>query len=224
MSQLDDQFDVLSNTLRKLPEEILRLNYFIREIYEPEEGISNVETACVNVFNSIYGMMCVLKDSGAIDSIYEDNAITTVLCIRHVLQHKTSRIKNNLRDAFNRSIDGKALLVKYNDSELGTFAPLLYINAAWLQDEIADSNNAKRLASINTFWCLDRIKHQVETRVDGKWSNTYICAMSLITEAVRSIVVKYGGFFSPAGFDSGVYYDHFKKVGRINPSDYGIIN
>lgn len=79
MSKLNDQFDVLSNTLRLLPEEIMRLGYFINEINEPEEGISNVEVACVNVFNNIYVMMCALKDEKVVSSIYEHDAITTIL-------------------------------------------------------------------------------------------------------------------------------------------------
>ena len=49
MTKINEQFDVLSNTLRLLPEEISRLDYFIRKIDDPEEGISNVEVACVYV-------------------------------------------------------------------------------------------------------------------------------------------------------------------------------
>jgi len=53
MSKLSEQFDVLSNTLRLLAEELLQLMYCIQEINEPEEGISNVEVACINVFNNV---------------------------------------------------------------------------------------------------------------------------------------------------------------------------
>jgi hypothetical protein len=53
MSKLNDQFDVLSNTLRLLLEELMRLGYFINEVNDPEEGISNVEVACVNVLNNM---------------------------------------------------------------------------------------------------------------------------------------------------------------------------
>ena len=60
MSSPSEQFDVLSNALRVFPEEILRLNYFINKVNDPEEGISNIEIACVNVFNQLYGMMCAL--------------------------------------------------------------------------------------------------------------------------------------------------------------------
>ena len=35
MTKLSEQFDVLSNTLRLLPEELMRLKYFIQEINEP---------------------------------------------------------------------------------------------------------------------------------------------------------------------------------------------
>ena len=118
MSKLDEQFDVLSNNLRLLPEAIIRLNYFIREIGEPEEGISNVEAAYVNVFNSLYGMMSVLKEEGIVTSIYEHDAITTVLCIRHVLAHQSGRPKNNLRDAWSKSISAPPTLIKYSVSDL----------------------------------------------------------------------------------------------------------
>src|SRR4051812_32678261 len=92
MSKLSEQFDVLSNTLRLLPEELLRLQYFVQEISKPEEGISNVEIACVNVFNNVYGIMCSIKDCGAVSSIYGHDAITTLLCIRHILQHQSGRL------------------------------------------------------------------------------------------------------------------------------------
>ena len=50
MNSPSEQFDVLSNALRVFPEEIFRLNYFIGKVNDPEEGISNIEIACVNVF------------------------------------------------------------------------------------------------------------------------------------------------------------------------------
>ena len=79
MSKLSEQFDVLSHTLRLLAEELLQLKYYIQELSEPEEGISNVEVACINVFNNIYGVMNSIKDIGAASSIYSHDAITTIL-------------------------------------------------------------------------------------------------------------------------------------------------
>jgi hypothetical protein len=223
MSNLNDQFDVLSNTLRLLPEEMMRLGYFINEINEPEEGISNVEVACVNVFNNIYGMMCALKDEGTVDSIYEHDAITTILCIRHILQHQSGRLKNNLRDAWSRNIDGTPVLLKYNVSDPGMLDPPLYINVAWFQDGISKSNNKKRLPAINKFWNLEAIKQQVVASYHQSWNSTYVCVMALITEAVRKIVTEYGKVIAASGYDSNVYLDHFKTIKAINTEDYGII-
>ena len=223
MSKLNEQFDVLSNTLRLLPEEIMRLGYFIKEIHEPEEGISNVEVACVNVFNNIYGMMCALKDEGVVQSIYEHEAITTILCIRHILQHQSGRLRNNLRDAWEKNIRGEPVLIKYNVSDPSMSDPPLYINVMWFQEGVAKSHHAKRLPVINNFWNLEAIKQQVDASPHGSWESTYVCAMALITEAVRRIATEYGGVMSGSGYDSDVYLEHFQTVNPINTEDYGII-
>ena len=223
MSKLSEQFDVLSNTLRLLPEELLRLKYFIQEINEPEEGISNVEIACVNVFNNVYGVMCSIKEGGAASSIYGHDAINTILCIRHILQHQSGRLKNNLRDAWSRKIDGAPALIKYSVSDPDMPDPPFYINVKWFQDGIAKSNNSQRLPKINAFWKLDAIKSQVEASSHSSWAATYVCAMTLITEAVRTIVAEYGHLMSAAGFDSDVYLEHFRLIKPVNTSDYGII-
>ena len=144
MSKLSEQFDVLSNTLRLLAEELLQLKYYIQELSEPEEGISNVEVACINVFNNIYGVMNSIKDIGAASSIYSHDAITTILCIRHILQHQSGRLKNNLRDAWSRSIDGTPALIKYSVSHSDMLDLPFYINVAWFQGGIAKSNTTLR--------------------------------------------------------------------------------
>lgn len=223
MTKLNEQFDVLSNTLRLLPEELLRLNYFIREINEPEEGISNVEAACTNVFNNIYGIMCALKDDGAFASMYEHDAISTILCIRHILQHQPGRLKNNLRDAWSRSITGTPALIRYSVSDPEMPELPFYINVAWFQDGVAKSNNSKRLSKINAFWKLNAIRQQVEASPHGDWTAAYVCAMTLITEAVRTIVAEYGHLISAAGYDSSVYLKSFKTLKPIDTGDYGIL-
>jgi hypothetical protein len=223
MTKLHEQFDVLSNALRVLPEEILRLDYLAREIEEPEEGISNIEVACVNVFNNIYGVMCALKNQGAITSIYDHVAVNTILCIRHVLQHQSGRLKNNLRDAWSKGIAGTPALIKYNVSNPQTPDAPFYINVAWLQAGIANSNNSKKLPEINAFWRLDAIKQQVEASSHASWAATYICTMTLITEAVRTIVAEYGQLISATGYDSTVYLEHFKAVDAVDADDYGIV-
>jgi len=219
----DEQFDVLSNTLRMLPEEILRLNYFIKEIDEPEEGISNVEIACLNVLNNIYGLMCSLKEEGATNSIYEHPSIATVLCIRHILQHQSGRIRNNLRDAYSGNHGKRPALIKFNVSDQKKFDSPFYISVQWFQEGIANSNNAKRLTGINEYLNLHRIQQQVEASPSCSWKNTYICAMALITEAVREIVFHYRNHFDPIGYDSTVYYEHFSDLVPLNTSDYAVI-
>jgi hypothetical protein len=214
-----EQFDVLSNTLRVLPEEAFRLSYFLKEINEPEEGISNIEIACVNVFNQIYGMMCSLKEDGHISSIYDSDAITTILCIRHVLQHQSGRIRNNLRDTLNKRIKKIPVLVQFNTA--GDDFPF-FINIDWIQTSIKTSNNAKKLPLINAYWNLDKIKMDVE-KSSNLWESSYICVMPIITEAIRQIVMHYGGNFTPSGYDSQVYYDHFSNMPPVNADNYKII-
>ncbi len=210
-----EQFDVLSNALRIFPEEIYRLNYFFHEVHDPEEGISNIEIACVNVFNQLYGMMCTLKDNGHINSIYEHDAITTILCIRHVLQHKGGRIKNNLRDSLNKQISKKVALIDYSASDSDIFC----INASWFQTGIQESNNAHRLSAINSYLRLERIQIDLE-KLAIPLTDSYFCIFPLITEAVRQLCINYSSHFSPAGFDSDVYYSHFLEIDPISTDDY----
>lgn len=224
MTKLNEQFDVLANALRVLPEQMMRLSYFIHEIDEPEEGISNVEIACVNVFNNIYGLMCILKNEGKTGSIYEHDAISTMLCIRHVLQHQSGRLKNCLRDAWSMNFASAPMLVKYNVSDPHTMDAPLYVNIDWFQRGIASNAKiSKKLTKINAFWNLDEIRRQVEASPSGRWSAAYICAMTMIAEAVRKIVAEYGTLISATGYDSDVYLSHFREVAAVNTNDYGIV-
>lgn len=224
MTNLNEQFDVLSNALRLLPEELFRLNYFINEIHEAEEGISNIEVACISVFNNIYGIMCALKEEGACASIYEHDAVTTILCIRHVLQHQTGRLKNNLRDAWSKKVAGSYALIKYSASDPEVLDQPFFINVSWFQDAISKSNNARKLQCINSFWKFEVIKEKLEGLPEMKWEVVYVCATSLLTEAVRVIVKEYGGFISAAGCDSRVYLEHFKNIKPIDPEDFKIFS
>lgn len=223
MNNSSEQFDVLSNALRVLPEEILRLNYFLKEVNDPEEGISNIEIACVNVFNQLYGMMCTLKDGGHTNSIYEHQAITAILCMRHVLQHKAGRIKNNLRDAFRNEAQKNLALINYNASDEGMVIMPFYISTSWLQEGIQSSNNSNRLPLINSYLNLSQIEIDLGN-LSIPLSNSYLGIMPLITEAVRQLCVNYGTFFKPTGFDSKVYYTHFLNANEINTQDYAIAN
>ncbi len=114
-------------------------------------------------------------------------------------------------------------LVKYNVSDPKMPDPPFYISVAWFQEGIANSNNSKRLVKINEFWKFDQIKNKVENTPHGSWDSTYVCAMALISEAVRTIIIEYGPSISAAGYDSDVYLEHFKNINAINPHDYGVI-
>lgn len=200
------------------------MNYFIQEIGEPEEGISNIELACVNVFNGFYGLMSALKAEGAAASIYEHDAITTLLCIRHVLAHQSGRLKNNLRDAWSKSIPASPTLIKYNVSDPEMPDAPLYVNVAWFQDGLAENAKfSKKLATINAFWKFDTIKQKVEDLPHSNWASAYVCAMTLITEAVRQLVVEYGSLIAASGYDSNVYLEHFRSVNAVDTSDFGLI-
>lgn len=223
MLKLNEQFDVLSNTLRVFPEEVMRLNYFINELNDPEEGIGNIEIACLNVFNNIYGLMCALKEEGATASIYEHDAITTALCIRHILQHQSGRLGNNLRDAFTKQIKGTAILVKYNVSNPDVADQPFFINLSWLQEGISNSNNAKRLEKINKFWNFPTIRKHVEASGIGNWRSTYVCSMSLIKEAVRTIFAEYSEYLTVTSYDSKIYFNYFKSVKPVLTADYGLV-
>jgi hypothetical protein len=216
-----EQFEVLSNSLRVLQEEILRLNYFLHEVNDPDEGISNIEIACVNVFNQFYGMMCTLKENGHISSIYEHDAITTILCIRHVLQHQGGKIKNNLRDALKSQEIKNLALVNYGVLNAESIVMPFYVSAPWLLDGIQSSNNAKRLLSIESYLKIEKIKSDID-RLSISLAATYIGVMPLITEAMRQLCTNYGSYFGPTGYDSDVYYLHFRVVIPINTNDYAI--
>lgn len=120
-------------------------------------------------------MMCALKDAGVTESIYEHDAISTILCIRHILQHQSGRIKNNLRDAFYKCVNGAPVLIKYNISDPNMPDAPLYISVSWFQEGIANSNNSKRLAKINEFWQLNKIKQEIESSSHGSWEGSYVC-------------------------------------------------
>ncbi|MDS1994057.1 hypothetical protein [Vibrio parahaemolyticus] len=219
MSKCSEQFDVLSNSLRVLPEEALRLGYFFNDINDPEEGISNIELATVNVLNQFYGMMLSLKDSGVISSIYGDDAINTVLCIRHVLQHQSGRIKNNLRDAFNNSLPEQVALVNYSISGEPMRDFPLYLNLGWMLDEINSSNNARKLPSIKALWNLDKIEAKLGE--DGLSPHSvYVNIMAFITESVRQLCVQYGSHIEPTGYDSRVFYAEFRSVDGVETDNY----
>lgn len=47
--------------------------------------------------------------------------------------------------------------------------------------------------------------------------------MTLITEAVRTIVAEYGYLMSAAGYDSNVYLEHFKMIKPVSTGDYDIV-
>ena len=129
-------------------------------------------------------------------------------------------MKNNLRDAFQKNIAPKTILVKFSASDEGIKEFPFYLNLKWIQDSIKNSNNAKRYPTIYKYLNLAEIKKKARS-LGCELNACYLCNMSLITEAVRLIVVNYGKHFKPTGFDSDVYYKHFANINVIDPNDLG---
>ncbi|AOY69359.1 hypothetical protein QYG06_17670 [Xanthomonas euvesicatoria] len=221
MTSLDDQFDVFSNTLRLLAEQVVGLSYFLRKIKKPEEGISNIEAAFNNVLSSLYGLMCALKNAGACSSLYEYEAISTLLCIRHVLQHQPGRVRNNLRDSWAKRVHPDAGLLRFPVLADRLPAQPFYIHIGWICDGIAASNNAKQRPSLAAFWNLEGIRAEAE-KAGFSLQVSYVCAMSLVQEAARTVVSNYSAHLKAYGEDSEVYLQHFGDVAPVDPYRFAI--
>lgn len=217
-----EQFEVLSNALRIFPEQVFQLNYYVEKVNDPEEGIANIESAYRNVLNQVYGMMCALKDDGHINSLYEDTALTTVLCLRHAMQHLSGKIRNCLRDLILEKKVITPIEIKYSasDEDMGR-CPFL-ISVCWVENGIKASNYSNKLPKISEYWQLEKLRKDIESN-NKCWDSVYLDGTSLVTEAMSSLVKKYGKHFSPSGFDSNVYYKHFNQVDSLNRLDCAIV-
>lgn len=217
-----EQFDVLSNALRIFPERVLQLRYYALEVNDPEEGISNIESAFREVLNQFYGMVGALKDQGVIKTLYCHESFNTLLCLRHSIQHGSGRIKNLLRETI---IDKKSLKfseIIYNASNTEMTRVLFLINATWFESGIKSGNYPNKWEGISTYWNLENIKKEI-IKNNESWETAYIDITSLIIEAMRVLVSTYGQHFSASGDDSKVYYRHFQEVAPIDSLDYHII-
>ena len=94
------------------------------------------------------------------------------------------------------------------------------MNLKWIQDSIENGRDSKRFPAISKYLNLSKIEDNARL-VGCELGDCYLCVMSLITEAVRLIVVHYGQLFKPVGFDSDVYYKHFANINIIDPNDLG---
>ena len=217
-----EQFEVLSNALRILPERVFQISYYVNEVNDPEEGIANIESAYRNVLNQIYGMMCALKDDGYISSIYEDTAITTILCLRHAMQHLSGKIRNCLRDLILESKPIMPIEIVYSASNEDIGRCPFFISATWVESGIKSSNYANKWPKIADYWQLEKLQKEVASN-DKDWDSVYFDGTSLVMEAMSHLVKKYGKYFSPSGFDSNVYYEHFNKVSSLDREDCAIV-
>lgn len=222
MSICNEQFEVLSNSLRIFPERILALNYYLFTVNDPEEGISNIESAFRDVLNQFYGMMCSLKDNGHISSLYEHDAITSLLCMRHAVQHRSGAIKNKFRDFILNNDLSVFFQIEYSTSDKSRGRNPFPVSITWFEDKIKNSNYSNKWDKISKYWQLESIKKVAGFR-NIDWKNVYIDATSLITEAVRVLCREYKEFFSPMGFDSKVYFDHFAVVMPLDKEDFELI-
>ncbi|EGQ7944468.1 hypothetical protein G8G17_003369 [Vibrio cholerae] len=220
--KLDEQFEVLSNALRIFPERVMTLRYYLEEVNDPEEGISNIESAFRDVLNQFYGMVGVLKEEGIIPSLYVHDSFNTLLCLRHALQHGTGKVKNLFRDVILNQQSFEIAEVKYSasNSDIGR-CPYL-ISAEWLENGVKASNYANKWQGIDSLWNISAIKSDVKSK--GKqWSHVYLDGTILIAQAMSELVKLYGRNIKGTGFDSGIYLEHFKVMVNIDSDDREII-
>ncbi|TGU71636.1 hypothetical protein E4633_15120 [Geomonas terrae] len=222
MNLPSEQFEVLANSLRIFPERILQLGYYVNEVRDPEEGIANIEAAFRDVLNQFYGMMGTLKDSGATQSLYEHTAITTLLCLRHSVQHHSGNVRNMFRDVILNRMDIKLVQIEYGASDKDRGRCPFPVSITWYEDSVMHSNYAKKWAEIARFLNLIELQRQARNQ-SIPWDNIYVDATSIITEAVATLCKLYSGHFSPSGYDSRVYYGHFINVEPLNMSDVTFI-
>ena len=222
MNTCSDQFEVLSNALRIFPERLVSIKYFIVEVNDPEEGIANIESAFRDVLNQFYGMMCALKESGNITGLYEHIEITSLLCLRHAVQHKSGKVKNQLRDLILDGHNEEVFLIEYSTSDADRLRGPFPINLNWVEESIKSSNYASKWAKISEYWNLNSIIEEAKTH-NINLNNIYIDGTNLISEAVCTLQSKYGQFYSPIGYDSKVYYKHFANIVPYNKNDFALI-
>jgi len=222
MNACSDQFEVLSNALRIYPERLISLKYYIFEVNDPEEGIANVESAFRDILNQFYGMMCTLKDNGNIDGLYKHTEITTFLCLRHAVQHKSGKIKNKLREFHLDKDQRNTVLIEYSTSDKDRIRAPFPIHLNWIEEAIKSTNYASKWNQISEYWNFDIIKKKAKSQ-SINLNDIYIDGSVLITEAVRTLFTEYSKFFSPSGYDSNVYYDHFAKIKAYDAKDFALI-
>lgn len=218
MSLPTDQFEILANSLRIFPERIYQLDYFINDANDPEEGIANIEVAFRDVLNQIYGMMGCLKDSGIINTLYEYPSITSLLCLRHPLQHNSGKVRNLFRDIILNRLPIVPVQIEYSASDYDRGRCPFPISITWYETSVRNSNYSKKWSEISNYLNLEILKHQAKAE-HLDWDHVYIDATSLITEAASNLCKTFKEHFSPSGYDSEVYCDHFCKVASLDMQD-----
>ncbi len=220
--KLDEQFEVLSNALRIFPERVMTLKYYVEEVNDPEEGISNIESAFRDVLNQFYGMVGVLKEEGIISSLYVHESFNTLLCLRHALQHGSGKVKNMFRDVILNQQLFEIAEVKYSSSNSDIGRCPYLISAEWLEHGVKASNYANKWNGIDSYWCISELKSEVEAK-DKQWSHVYLDGTILVAQAMGELVKFYGNHITGTGFDSRTYLEHFNVMINIDSSDREII-
>ena len=222
MSTPNEQFEILANSLRIFPERIIHLSYYVDQVKDPEEGISNIESAFRDVLNQFYGMMSALKEGNLISSLYEHTAITSLLCLRHVVQHHSGIVRNLFRDVILNKTTFEPFQIEYSTSDKERGRGPFPISVTWYEETIKKSNYANKWNKIEQYWNLKTLKQEAKL-LSIPWDNVYVDATSLITEAVYELCKEYKEHFSPSGYDSEVYYEHFCNVRPFNKGDFALI-
>lgn len=213
-----EQFEVLANSLRIFPERLSQLEYYMNVAKDPEEGIANIEVAFRDVLNQFYGMMETLKSAGAIKSLYENPPITSLLCLRHSIQHNSGKVRNIFRDLLIYRMNIVPVQVVYSKSDNDRGRSPFLVSITWYETAVKSSNYSKKWDEIAAFLNLNSFKNEAFAK-HLDWDHVYIDATSVITEATSRLCKTFKAHFSPSGFDSDVYYDHFCKVAPLDMQD-----
>lgn len=197
----------------------MRLREYYGSLNDPEQGISNVETACMRTLDQLHGMLTHLESTEQISSIYQYPALSTLMCLRDLLQSDGEVFRSNLRDAFKGVINSPLTLINYLVNwELAEDYPMA-INLPWLVKAIEEHGNDEQQTAMLTHWNIAKIQQQI-TNKNRAWASTYVNVMPLIADGLRELVQHHGQRFIPAGSYPDEVFTFFLNATPIKADTY----